>query len=79
MVIAAANPSTVEESKALCPSFWGLEAETAKDEHSIGVVFEMDLPESKTALLTNLDTTEEEGGGAYYTDVETLDCFQTKI
>ena len=50
----------------------GLQEETAIEENSTGVVFELDLPKGKTELLTYLTTENGEVGGAYFTDVEAL-------
>ncbi|MEQ8556515.1 MAG: arylsulfatase [Cyclobacteriaceae bacterium] len=54
-------------------SIAGKAMESAVEKNSPGIVFEIDLPEGKTELVTYLYNAEGEVGGAYFTDVEALD------
>jgi len=51
----------------------GVEEKTAVQEDSKGVIFELDLPEGKTELMTWLYDKNGKAGGAYFTEVELLE------
>ena len=54
-------------------SIAGKEMESEVENNSDGVVFEIDLPEGKTELVTYLYNAKGEAGGAYFTDVEAIE------
>ncbi len=67
-----ANKQVVARRAKLEIAGQSMEKEVASG--SKGVVFELDLPEGPTELLTYLYNEKGKAGGAYFTDVEALDA-----